>query len=111
MYTLIAVWSAPNSENGEAFEEHYDNEHAPKAATVPNLEEFITTRTAEGLEDGDPAFYRVAEVVFESLEAMHQSEESGEWAALREDASEMIERFGVTMEIGIGEHNIHDGGD
>jgi uncharacterized protein (TIGR02118 family) len=111
MHTLIAVWSAPDAEDEEAFEEHYKNEHAPKAAAVPNLEKLITTRTAEGLEDGDPAFYRVAEMVFESPEAMHESEASEEWATLREDAGEMIERFGVTMQVGIGERNVHDRGD
>ena len=111
MHTLVAVWSAPDPEDEEAFEEHYTNEHAPKAAAVPNLQKLITTRTAEGLEDGDPAFYRVAEMVFESPEAMHEAEESEEWAAVREDAGEMIERFGVTMEVGIGERNVHDGED
>lgn len=109
MHTLVAVWSAPDTEDEAAFEEHYTNEHAPKAAAVPNLEKLVTTRTAEGLEEGESSFYRVAEMVFESPEAMHEAEESEEWAALREDAGEMIEQFGVTMEVGIGERNVHQG--
>lgn len=43
MHTLIAVWSAPDPEDEEAFEEHYRNEHALKAAAVPNLQKLITT--------------------------------------------------------------------
>jgi uncharacterized protein (TIGR02118 family) len=109
MHTLIAVWSAPDEEDREAFEEHYENEHAPKAAAVPNLQKLITTRTAAGLEGSDPAFYRVAEMVFESAEDLHEAEESEEWAALREDAGGMLERFDVTMEVGIGERNVQDG--
>jgi uncharacterized protein (TIGR02118 family) len=111
MHTLVAVWSAPDEEDREAFEQHYENEHAPKAAAVPNLQKLITTRTAEGLEGADPAFYRVAEMVFESAEDLHESEQSEEWAALREDAGKMIERFDVTMEVGIGERNVHGGDD
>ena len=109
MHSLIAVWSAPSEEDRGAFEEHYRNEHAPKAAAVPNLQKLITTQTPEGLEGSDPAFYRVAEMVFESAEDLHEAEESEEWAALREDAGEMLERFDVTMEVGIGERNAQDG--
>jgi len=109
MHTLIAVWSAPDEENRDAFEEHYQNEHTPKAAAVPNLQKLITTRASEGLGDSDPAFYRIAEMVFESAADLRESEESDEWAALRKDAGEMLERFDVTMEVGIGERNVQDG--
>jgi len=109
MHTLIAVWSAPDEGDREAFEEHYAEKHAPLAASVLNLEKLITTRTEVGLEGGDPAFYRVAEMVFESEAALHEAEESDEWAALREDAGKKIERFDVTLEISIGERNVREG--
>jgi uncharacterized protein (TIGR02118 family) len=111
MYSLIAVWSAPDEVDREAFEKHYTEEHAPKAAAVPNLKKLVTTRTAEGLEGSDSAFYRVAEMVFESAEELHEAEASEEWAAVREDAGEMIEEFDVTMQVGIGERTLHEGGD
>lgn len=107
MRTLIALWSAPDESDREAFEKHYEDVHAPLAADVPNLEKLITTRADEGLEGGDPAFYRMAEMVFESEEALHEAEESEEWAAVREDAGEIIERFDVTLEVGIGDRNVH----
>lgn len=107
MHTLIALWSAPDPEDREEFEEHYEDVHAPLAADVPNLEKLITTRAEEGLEGSDPAFYRAAEMVFESEEALHEAEQSDEWTAVREDAGEIIERFDVTLEVGIGERNVH----
>lgn len=106
MHTLIALWSAPDEPDIEAFEEHYNEVHAPLAADVPNLKKLITTRASEGLEGSDPAFYRSAEMVFESEEALHEAEQSEEWTAVREDAGEIIEEFGVTLEVGIGERNI-----
>jgi len=106
MYTLIAVWSAPNEEDREAFEEHYKEEHAPLAAAVPNLEKIITTRTADGLSGEDPGFYRVAEMVFESKAALREAQDSEAWAAVRADGREMRVRFGVTLEVGMGERNV-----
>lgn len=107
MHTLIALWSAPDPEDRAEFEEHYEEVHAPLAADVPNLENLITTRAEEGLEGSDPAFYRSAEMVFESEEALHEAEQSEKWTAVREDAGEMIERFDVTLEVGIGQRNVH----
>lgn len=109
MHTLIAAWSAPDEEDKEAFEEHYTEVHAPLAASIPHLEELATTRTEDGLEGSDTAFYRIAEMVFESEEAFEAAEETEEWTELREDAGELTERFGVTLEVGIGEKQIVEG--
>ena len=109
MHTLLAIWSAPDEEQQDEFEDHYTEVHAPLAASIPNLKELATTRTEEGLEGDDPAFYRVAEMVFESEEALHEAEQTEEWTELREDAGEMVERFGVTLEVGIGEKWVVEG--
>lgn len=109
MHTLYAIWSAPDEDDQEEFEEHYTEVHAPLAASVPNLEKLVTTRTTEGLEGDDPAFYRIAEMEFESEEALYEAEESEEWDKVREDAGEIIERFGVSLEVGIGEKHITEG--
>lgn len=109
MFSLHAMWSPPDEEDVEAFEEHYTETHAPLAASVPNLNKLVTTRASEGLEGGDPAFYRTAEMEFDSQEALHEAEESEEWAKVREDAGEIIERFGVTLEVGIGEKHVIEG--
>jgi hypothetical protein len=61
------------------------------------------------LEGGDPAFYRVAEMVFEPPKALHEAEGSEDWAAVRKDAGEIIERFDVTLSVSIGERNVQPG--
>ena len=109
MYTLYALWSAPDDEDVEAFEEHYEETHAPLAASVPNLNKLVTTRASEGLEGGDPAYYRIAEMEFDSQEALHEAEESEEWTKVREDAGELIEEFGVSLEVAIGEKHVTEG--
>lgn len=106
MHTLYALWSAPDESDREAFEEHYTEVHAPLAAAVPNLEKLVTARATEGLEGGDPAFYRLAEMQFESEEALHEAEQSEEWGKVREDAGNIIEQFGVSLEVGIGERHV-----
>lgn len=102
-YKIYAYWSAPKPEDVEAFEEHYASTHVPLAAKVPHLTEIITTRTADGFEGGETEHYRVAEMVFESPEALASSEESDAWAAMRADSGGIIERFGVTLTVEMGE--------
>jgi len=110
MYTLYAVWSAPAEGDIQAFEEHYTGTHAPLASAVPNLRRFLTTRTSHGLAGGDPAFYRVAEMSFDSREALEEAEATEQWAKVRADAGVMIERFGVTMSVAMGDTDQDDGG-
>lgn len=103
MYKLFAFWTAPSAEDVDAFEAHYTGVHAPLATAVPHLQRLVTTRTSDGLEGGEPACYRVAEMVFASKEAMEESTHSPQWQQLRADAGGMIERFGVGMTVAIGE--------
>lgn len=102
MYKLFAFWTAPKPEDVDAFEQHYTQTHAPLAARVPHLRKLVTTRTSDGLEGGEPAFFRVAEMVFDSKEQMEESTHSPQWQAVREDAGTLIERFGVGMTVAIG---------
>ncbi|GEL25581.1 hypothetical protein PSU4_45350 [Pseudonocardia sulfidoxydans NBRC 16205] len=102
MYKLIATWSAPPAAQLDEFERHYESVHAPAAAKVPHLRRIVLTRTADGLEGGRPGFHRVAEMLFDSPEALAESSRSDEWAAMRADAGEMVERFGVDLTVALG---------
>lgn len=102
-YKLFAYWSAPKPEDVEAFEEYYVTTHVPRAAAVPNLRAITTTRTADGFEGGPTDHYRVAEMVFDSPEALAESAESAEWATMRACSGDIIERFGVTMRVEMGD--------
>lgn len=110
MYTLYAVWSRPAEGDIEAFEAHYLGTHTPLANAVPNMRRFLTTRTLDGLAGGDPAFYRVAEMSFDSKQALEEAEATEQWTKLRADAGVMIERFGVTMSVAMGLTDQNDGG-
>lgn len=103
MYKLYAYWSAPKPEDGDAFEEYYLSTHVPRATAVPHLERIVTTRTSDGFEGGETPHYRVAEMVFASREAMDRSAESPEWAEMRQCSGHMIERFGVSLTVEMGE--------
>lgn len=102
-YKLFAYWSAPKPEDVDAFEEYYANTHVPRAAAVPGLTEIVTTRTADGFEGGETPHYRVAEMSFESPEAMAESAQSDAWAEMRQCSGDIIERFGVSLTVEMGE--------
>jgi uncharacterized protein (TIGR02118 family) len=103
MFKLIACWGHPRPEDAEAFERHYREVHAPLATRVPGLRRIVLTRTALGLEGATPAFHRVAEMFFDDPAALERSAHSPAWAAMRADAGVMIERFGVTLQVAMGD--------
>ena len=69
---------------------------------MPGIKRLILTRPS-GFEGAEGLHYRVAELGWDSQEALEECEKSEEWAALRADAGEMVERFGVTLENETGE--------
>jgi len=107
MFKLYAFWSAPRAADIEEFEREYTERHGPAAAKVPGMRRFITTRTDVGLEGGEPAFFRVAEMIFDSREELERAEHSDEWQSLRQHSGSMIERFGVTLTVAMGEETEH----
>lgn len=109
-YKLFAYWSAPKPEDVEEFEKYYAETHVPRASAVPNLLKINTTRTADGFEGGETEHYRVAEMVFESPAALAESAESEEWATMRGCSGDIIERFGVTLTVEMGEVEEATGG-
>jgi uncharacterized protein (TIGR02118 family) len=103
MFKLYAFWTAPKEEDAAEFDRQYRERHAALTAKIPGMRRFVTSRTDVGLEGGEPAFFRVAEMIFDSREELERAEHSDEWRALREDAGGLIERFGVTLTVAMGE--------
>jgi len=103
VYKLVACWSAPKPDDEAKFEEAYWGTHIPAAKKAPGMRRLVATQTTAGLEGAAPGFYRVAEMHFANLEDLGASEKSPEWHAMRADAGSMIERFGVTLTVGMGE--------
>lgn len=102
MYKIIACWSAPKPEDVDAFEKHYAEVHLPAAAACANLRRLVAIRTADNLDGAEPSFYRVAELHFDSEADLLASQQTPAFAAMRADAGEMIGRFGVSLDVGIG---------
>lgn len=102
-FKAISCWSFPRPGEEDDFERHYWESHVPLAAAIPGTVSLILTRTAEGLEGAAPSYYRVAETVFESKEALEAAMGTPQWDALRADAAVMHERFGVTLANGLGD--------
>jgi uncharacterized protein (TIGR02118 family) len=105
MFKLVALWSAPQAQDRDAFEKAYRDTHAPLARQVPGLTGLDTLLVGEGLEGAPPPFYRTAVMTWPDKASFERCEKSPEWAALRADAGRMIERFGVTLTSFMG----HDG--
>jgi uncharacterized protein (TIGR02118 family) len=102
MYKVVAAWSHPKPNEVDAFEKAYLGTHVPLAKAVPELRRIVLTRTSVGLEGSAPVFHRIAEMAFDTAEALERSSHSPQWKALREDAGQMIAKFGVTLDVGIG---------
>lgn len=103
MFKLVALWSPPKPEDRAAFEVAYTGTHAPLARALPNLAGLDTILFAEGLEGAPQQYHRAAIMSWADRGAFERDGETPEWTALRADAGQMIERFGVTLESSMGE--------
>ncbi|NDI49857.1 EthD family reductase [Goekera deserti] len=69
------------------FEQHYAGTHVPLVEKVPGLVENRVHRVIRQFV-GKPAYHLIAELVFESAEAMEQALTSPEWTAAGDDLRE-----------------------
>jgi uncharacterized protein (TIGR02118 family) len=102
VYKIVSTWSAPKPGMEEEFEEYYEKVHAPFAARLPGLQHLMLTRTSDPFETTPSAFYRVAEVWFESREALEECVASKEWAEMRVDGGYVHDHFGCVLTSGQG---------
>ncbi len=103
MLKLVALWTPPKTEDREAFETAYVNVHAPLARALPNLTALETILFDAGLEGAPAEYHRAAIMVWADKAAFERDGTTPEWTALRADAGQMIERFGVTLTSSMGE--------
>jgi uncharacterized protein (TIGR02118 family) len=105
MFKLVALWSAPKPQDRGAFEAAYLDTHVPLARAIRSVSSVDTILIGEGLEGSAAPYHRVAVMVWPDRDAFERDEQTAEWTALRADAGQMIERFGVTLTSFMG----HDG--
>lgn len=102
MLKLVALWSPPKPADRAAFETAYINIHAPLARALPGLASLDTILIDEGLEGSPADFYRVAVMTWPDQDAFESDQHTPEWAALRADAGQMMERFAVSLTSSLG---------
>lgn len=105
MLKIVGYWTTPDDIEG--FEQHYASTHLPKANAVPGLRRLVTVRCDAAFEGGDPMHYRIAEMVFDDMEALAKAGESPEYAAMRADAEYMHETFGASVDGELGQEVIY----
>jgi uncharacterized protein (TIGR02118 family) len=82
MFYVSVCYGTPTDPG--AFDDYYTNTHAPLALKVPGLVSF-TTEKCQSLGPGEPPYYMVARLGFETAETMKTARTSPEMAAASSD--------------------------
>jgi uncharacterized protein (TIGR02118 family) len=73
---VIVLYGHPSDPS--AFDDHYASTHAPLVEKMPGLELFEVSRVVGTADGGDLPHYRIAELSFESQEALEAALSSPE---------------------------------
>jgi uncharacterized protein (TIGR02118 family) len=101
MLKLTVLYTPPT--DVPAFDEHYLSVHLPLAGSMPGLVR-AETSVCVATPDGSPVpYHRIAELYFESSEAMQASFATEEGKQTARDAQQLAARTGstVTMVVGV----------
>jgi uncharacterized protein (TIGR02118 family) len=71
MVKIIVLYGAPA--DPEAFEAHYADHHVPLVHKMPSLRRFEAARVVATPDGGEPPYYRIAELWFDTAEEMQAS--------------------------------------
>jgi len=72
MTSIKLIVAYPQPKDASAFEKVYQQEHVPMAiANLPGKTKMVATKVLQSPQ-GEPQFYRIAEVHFPSMEALQQ---------------------------------------
>ena len=82
MVKLIALYRKP--QDTTAFDEHYDNVHTALVLKMPGLRKLEITRIS-GAPIGESKYYLMAEMYFDSLDAMNAANASPQGRATAKD--------------------------
>jgi uncharacterized protein (TIGR02118 family) len=97
MMKVTVLYGHPTSPSD--FESYYAETHTPIAAKMSGVARLETTKLLAGPDGGKPAYYRLAEVYFETEAQMQATLASAEGQATVADLSNFA-TGGVTMMIG-----------
>jgi uncharacterized protein (TIGR02118 family) len=100
MLKVTVLYGHPASP--EDFEKYYEEVHGPIAAKMNSVVRFELTKFTSGPDGGRPAFYRMAELHFETEELMKASLASPEGRATLADLPNFA-TGGATILVGVVE--------
>lgn len=89
MIKFVALWNLPEGMSEAEFEQWYEETHIPDARRIPGLRRYTVNR-APPPKRGEQRYYRMAELSFDSLEAVEQAMDSPEWRHAFADARDRI---------------------
>jgi uncharacterized protein (TIGR02118 family) len=109
MVTVIAIVKRTAGMSVEAFQEHWRSAHADVVKKLPGLRRYVQSHTlASGYRKGEPAWDGIAELVFDSTDALRALAGTPENAAVQADEARFIDRTAMATLV-TDEHVIKDG--
>lgn len=97
MIKITVLYGHPTDET--VFEKYYEEVHTPIALSIPNMERIELTKFMSNPDGTKAAYYRMAELYFESLDVLSQSMGSAEGRATAGDLANFA-TGGVTLLTG-----------
>lgn len=95
LYKAVGIWSWPEDADLEDFERHYRETHVTLAQRLPGVRRIVVMKGGDDAREA--GVYRIAEVYWNDPTAFADAAASPEWAAMVEDATGMMARWGVTL--------------
>jgi uncharacterized protein (TIGR02118 family) len=89
MIKVAALWNIPETISELEFERWYEEKHIPDAKKIPGLKKYTVNRVVSKHRNSS-RYYRMAELCFDSIEAVEEALESSEWKYAFKDASNKI---------------------
>jgi len=109
MVKVIAIIKRTAGMSVEAFQQHWRTRHADVVAELPGLRRYVQSHTLlAGYRKGEPAWDGIAELSFESTDALRALRGTPAYAAVEEDETRFIDRS-TMVTIVTDEHVIKDG--
>ena len=91
MLRLVGLWTEPA--DVDAFEREYLGSHVPKLQGLPACRDVRTARCIDG------PFFRMTEVHFESLDAIHAALDAAAGREILAEANALAAKFGVRLDV------------
>ncbi|MCY7421122.1 MAG: EthD family reductase [Chitinophagaceae bacterium] len=97
MIKVTVLYGHPTDE--KEFEKYYEEVHTPIALAIPNMERIELTKFMANPDGSNAAYYRMAELYFETIDVLSKSMGSAEGKATAGDLANFA-TGGVTLLTG-----------